>query len=232
MPAARTHRGTQKTKMRPRSENPKDEGPFAWQTREAAKIAGRHGPNHYAVYHALTHFQSAAGADQKRRFAASYEQLAEHIGASKNTVARCLPVLAKAGLVRIFSGANSSRRATRNAFCLLSISHPSQGHGTPSQGEHVKPLQGHDVKPSQGRKKRTENNYSAPPPAAAGVVEKEETEPACSRLRRGSGSKEHPDISHLSERDQQYIRHMWAQAEETDRIIAEQQAAANFEDFS
>jgi hypothetical protein len=218
--------------MKPRSENPKDEGPFAWQTREAAKIAGRYGPNHYAVYHALTHFQSAAAADQKRRFAASYEQLAEHIGASKNTVARCLPVLAKAGLVRIFSGANSSRRATRNAFCLLSISHPLQGHGTPSQGHDVKPSQGHDVKPSQGRKKRTENKFTAGPQAPACKLEKEETEPARSRLRRGSGSKEHPDISHLPERDQQYIRHMWAEAEKTDRIIAEQQAAENSEDFS
>jgi hypothetical protein len=176
--------------MKPRSENPRDEGPFAWQHREAAKIAGRYGPNHYAVYHALTHFQSAAGVDHKRRFSASYEELADHIGASKNTVARCLPVLAKAGLVRIFSGVNSSRRATRNAFCLLSICQPSQGHGHPSQGEHVKPSQGHDVKPSQGRLIEKENNYSAPPPAAAGVVEKEETEPARSRLRRSSGPKE------------------------------------------
>lgn len=175
--------------MKPRSENPKQEGPFAWQTREAAKIAGRFGPNHYAVYHALTHFQSAAGTDQKRRFAASYEQLANHIGASKNTVSRCLPELQKAGLIRIFSGANGALRATRNAFCLLSISHPSQGHGNPSQGQQVKPSQGHDVKPSQVCKKRTENNISAPPQAAAGDIENKEPEPACSRLRRGSGSK-------------------------------------------
>jgi DNA-binding Lrp family transcriptional regulator len=175
--------------MKPRSENPKQEGPFAWQTREAAKIAGQYGPNHYAVYHALTHFQSAAGTDQKRRFAASYEQLADHIGASKNTVSRCLPDLQKAGLIRIFSGANGALKATRNAFCLLSISHPSQGHGNPSQGEHVKPSQGHDVKPSQVCKKRTENKYNAGPQAPAVVLEKEETESACSRLGRGSGSK-------------------------------------------
>jgi len=175
--------------MKPRSENPKQEGPFAWQTREAAKIAGQFGPNHYAVYHALTHFQSAAGTDQKRRFAASYEQLAEHIGASKNTVSRCLPDLQEAGLIRIFSGANGALRATRNAFCLLSISHPSQGHGNPSQGEQVKPSQGHDVKPSQVCKKRTENNISAPPQAAAGDIENKKPEPACSPLRGGSGSK-------------------------------------------
>jgi len=174
--------------MKPRSENPRDEGPFSWQTREAAKIAGQYGPNHYAVYHALTHFQSAAGTDQKRRFAASYEQLANHIGASKNTVARCLPVLAKVGLVRIFSGSNGSRRATRNSFCLLSICQPSQGHGTPSQGEHVKPSQGHDVKPSQGRLIEKENSFSAPPQAAAGETEKEDGEgSARSRLGRSGG---------------------------------------------
>jgi len=218
--------------MKARSENPKDESPFAWQTREAAKIAGQYGPNHYAVYHALTHFQSAAGTDQKRRFAASYEQLASHIGASKNTVSRCLPDLAKAGLIRIFSGANGGLRATRNAFCLLSISHPSQGHGNPSQGEHVKPSQGHDVKPSQVCKKRTENRFTAGPQAPACKSEKEEAESACSRLGRGSGSrKQHPDISHLPERDQQLLRTVWAQAEETDQIIAEQRAAQNVEDF-
>lgn len=195
--------------MKPRSENPKDEGPFAWQARDAAVEAGKLGINAYAIYCALTHFQSAAGADQKRRFAASYEQLADHIGASKNTVARCLPVLAKVGLVRIFSGANGSRRATRNSFCLLSICQPSQGHGTPSQGVLVKPSQGHDVKPSQGRLREKENNYSAPPPAAAGVVEKEETEPACSRLRRSSGSKE-PQFD-----GPDYLREFYATFDET-----------------
>jgi hypothetical protein len=175
--------------MKPRSDNPRDEGPFAWQTREAAKIAGRLGTNHYAVYHALTHFQSAAGVDQKRRFSASYEQLADHMGGSKNTVARCLPALAMAGLIRIFSGANGSHRATRNAFCLLTVCQPSQGHGTPSQGEHVKPSQGHDVKPSQGRKKRTENSYTAPPQAAAGVTENKKEESTCSPLTGGSGPR-------------------------------------------
>jgi hypothetical protein len=46
------------------------------------------------------------------------------------------------------------------------------------------------VNAPQARFNKKENNYSAPPQAAAGVVEKEETEPACSRLRRSSGSKE------------------------------------------
>jgi len=212
--------------MNTRSENPKDEGPFAWQTRDAAKIAGQLGPNHYAVYHALTHFQSAAGADQKRRFAASYEQLASHIGASKNTVSRCLPDLAKAGLIRIFSGANGALRATRNAFCLLSISHPPQGHGNPSQGEQVKPPQGHDVKPSQVCKKRTENKYKAGPQAPAVVLEKEEEQPTCSPLRGGSGPRENPEIvhdfSHLPERTRNYMVMMRAIAAEADEAIAEQ----------
>lgn len=175
--------------MKPRSENPKQEGPFAWQTREAAKIAGRFGPNHYAVYHALTHFQSAAGTDQKRRFAASYEQLADHIGASRATVARCLPDLAKAGLVRIFTGSNGARRATRNAFCLLSISSLPERRGSLTQTLPVSIPQILDVSIPQILKKRTENNISAPPQAAAGDIEKEDPETACSRLRRGSVSK-------------------------------------------
>jgi len=214
--------------MKPRSENPRDEGPFAWQHREAAKIAGRYGPNHYAVYHALTHFQSAAGTDQKRRFAASYEQIASHIGASRATVARCLPDLAKAGLIRIFTGSNGAHRATRNTFCLLSISSLPQIRGSLTEILPVSIPQILPVSISERLKKRTKNNYSAPPQAAAGVVEKEETEPARSRLRRSSGSREpHPDISHLSNRDQQYIRAMWAQAEKTDSTIPEQ----SFEDF-
>jgi hypothetical protein len=82
------------------------------------------------------------------------------------------------------------------------------------------------VKPSQVCKKRTENNYAAPPQAAAGVVEKEEPEPACSPLTGGSGSKKQmPDISHLSEQQQNYLRAVWAQAEESDCIIAERRAA-------
>ena len=212
--------------MNTRSENPKDEGPYAWQTREAAKIAGQLGPNHYAVYHALTHFQSAAGTDQKRRFAASYEQLADHIGASKNTVSRCLPDLEKAGLIRLFSGANGGLRATRNAFCLLSISHPSQGHGHPSQGEHVNTSGGQHVKPSQVCKKRLDNKYNSGPKAPEVVLEKNEKQPACSPLRGGSGPRENPDIihdfSHLPERDRAYMVAMRAIAAEADAEIAEQ----------
>jgi DNA-binding Lrp family transcriptional regulator len=212
--------------MNPRSENPREEGPYAWQTREAAKIAGQLGPNHYAVYHALTHFQSAAGTDQKRRFAASYEQLADHIGASKNTVSRCLPDLEKAGLIRLFSGANGGLRATRNAFCLLSISHPSQGHGNPSQGEHVKPCGGQHVKPSQVCKKRLDNRFIAAPQGSAYKSEKNEKQPACSPLRGGSGPRENPDIihdfSHLPERERNYMVMMRAIAAEADAEIAEQ----------
>jgi hypothetical protein len=82
-----------------------------------------------------------------------------------------------------------------------------------------------------GRFREKENSYSAPPPAAAGVTEKEETEPACSRLRRSSGSKkQYPDISHLTEHQQAVTRAMWAQAEESDRIIAERKAAQLSED--
>ena len=65
--------------MTPRSENPREEGPWGWQARDAAAQAGQLGTNHYAVYCALTHFQSAAASDHKRRFAASYEQLAEYL---------------------------------------------------------------------------------------------------------------------------------------------------------
>jgi hypothetical protein len=200
--------------MNPRSENPKDEGPYAWQAREAAKIAGQLGPNHYAVYHALTHFQSAAGADQKKRFAASYEQLASHIGASKNTVSRCLPDLAKAGLIRIFSGANGGLRATRNAFCLLSISHPSQGHGHPSQGHDVKPSQGWHVKPSQVCKKRTENRFIAAHQGAAYKSENEKAQPTCSPLTGGSGPQKTEDVP-------EWILLRNAMYEESERIIAE-----------
>lgn len=176
--------------MKPRSENPKDEGPFAWQTREAAVEAGKLGINAYAIYCALTHFQSAATSEHKRRFSASYEQLANHVGCSQRTVCRALVELEKAGLIRIFSGANGAHRATRNAFFLASISNAPQAHGHASQARLVNASEAWHVNAPQARKKRTENSYSAPPQAAAGVTEKEETESACSRLGRGSDSKE------------------------------------------
>jgi DNA-binding Lrp family transcriptional regulator len=218
--------------MKPRSENPKDEGPFAWQTREAAVEAGKLGINAYAIYCALTHFQSAAATEHKRRFSASYEQLAEHVGCSRGTVKTALDALEKAGLIRKFSGSNGACRATRNAFFLTSISSPPRGRGSTPDERHVSTPHGRHVSTQFGRFREKENSYSAPPQAAAGVTEKEKTEPACSPLTGGSGSrKQHPDISHLSERDQQWLRTAWAQAEETDRIIAEQKKSQIAEDF-
>jgi len=174
--------------MKPRSETPKDEGPWAWQARDAASRAGQIGINAYAIYCALTHFQSAAGIDQTRRFPASYEQLAEHVGCAKNTVARCLPELQEAGLIRIFSGSNGAKRATRNAFFLASICQPSQGHGRPSQGEHVKPSQGHDVKPSQGRNKEKEQLDRA---ASSGSGSNKEKGEESTRSPLGGGGGHH-----------------------------------------
>ena len=175
--------------MKPRSENPKEEGPFAWQTREAAVEAGKLGINAYAIYCALTHFQSAAATEHKRRFSASYQQLAKHVGCSQRTVCRALIDLEKAGLIRIFSGANGGYRATRNAFFLASISHAPQAHGHAPQARHVNASQAWHVNAPQARFREKENNISAPPQAAAGDIENKESEPARPPLRGGSGSK-------------------------------------------
>jgi hypothetical protein len=218
--------------MKPRSENPKDEGPFAWQTREAAVEAGKLGINAYAIACALTHGQSAASTAHQRRFSASDEQIAELVGCSRGTVRIAIEALVKAALVRRFSGSNGARRATRNAFFLASISRSPQDLGRSPQDLHVRSPRDRDVRSPQDLFNKKENSYSAPPQAAAGVTEKEETESACSRLGRGSDSKkQHPDISHLPEERQKFLRTVWAQAEETDRIIAEQKAAQIAEDF-
>jgi hypothetical protein len=190
MRAAGEARRTQKTKMKPRSENPREEGPFAWQSREAAIEAGKLGINAYAIYCALTHFQSAAGADQKRRFAASYEQLANHVGCSRGTVKAALDALEKAGLIRKFSGSNGSLRATRNAFFLASISSPPDGRGSTQFGRDVSTPDGRDVSTQFGRKKRTENSFSAPPQAAAGETENKGEESTRSPLGGGGGPRE------------------------------------------
>ena len=176
--------------MKPRSETPKDEGPWAWQAREAAARAGQIGINAYAIYCALSHFQSAASTDHKRRFAASYEQLAEHVGCSQRTVCRCLLDLEKAGLVHVFSGANGAKRATRNAFFLTSISHAPQAHGNAPQARHVNASQACDVNAPQARlNKNKEQLLRAAPSGSGSSKEQEPTEPACPPLRGGSGSK-------------------------------------------
>jgi biotin operon repressor len=191
--------------MTPRSENPKEEGPFAWQARDACVQAGKLGVNAYAVYCALTHFQSAAASDHKRRFSASYEQLAEHVGCSRGTVKTALDALEKAGLIRKFSGSNGGHRATRNAFFLTSISSTQFGRGSSPDERHVSTngelgsTRGErHVSTQFGRfnkkeNKYRENSFSAPPQAAAGETEKEKRESARSPLRGSSGSKEPKD---------------------------------------
>jgi DNA-binding Lrp family transcriptional regulator len=222
--------------MNPRSENPKDEGPYAWQTREAAVKAGKLGINAYAIYCALTHFQSAAATEHKRRFSASYEQLAEHVGCSQRTVCRALVELEKAGLVRIFSGANGGLRATRNAFFLTSISHAPQAHGNAPQARLVNASQSGLVNAPQARFRDKENRFIAAPQGSAYKSEKEKSEPTCSPLTGGSGPRENREIihdfSHLPERDRAYMVAMRAIAAEADEAIAEQRRQAEAENFS
>ena len=162
--------------MTPRSETPKDEGPWAWQCRGAATEAGKLGINAFAVYCALTHFQSAASIEHKRRFSASYEQIAKLVGCSRGTVRIAIEALVKADLVRRFSGSNGGRRATRNAFFLASISRSPQDLGRSPQDLHVRSPRDRDVRSPQDlfnkkENKYRENSFSAPPQAAAGETE-------------------------------------------------------------
>lgn len=196
--------------MTPRSETPKDEGPWAWQCRGAAVEAGKLGINAFAIYCALTHFQSAASTEHKRRFSASYEQIAKLVGCSRGTVRIAIEALVKAELVRRFSGSNGARRATRNAFFLASISRSPQDHGRSQYDLDVR--SGHDLgrsphdrdvrSPHDRFNKNKElmnrkNNYAAPPEAGAGVVEKDEEEgSARSRLGRSGGPSKNDDSRH------------------------------------
>jgi hypothetical protein len=175
--------------MKPRSQRPQDEGPFGWQARNMAALAGQIGIQQHSVYCALSHFESAAAQDHKKRFAVSYEQLAQHLNCSTKTIQRCLGDLQKAKLIFTFSGANGSRRATRNCFFLVAINKDSQSYGKDLQSQHTKDSQSYRAKDSQSFFNKKENNISAPPQAAAGDIEKEEHEPACPPLRGGSGSK-------------------------------------------
>lgn len=191
--------------MTPRSDTPKDEGPWAWQCREAAVEAGKLGINAFAVYCALTHFQSAASTEHKRRFSASYEQIAELVGCSRGTVRIAIEMLAKANLVRRFSGSNGARRATRNAFFLASISRSPQDLGRSPDDLRVRSPQDRDVRSPQDLFNKKENNYAAPPKAAAGVVEKEDKE-GSARLRLGrSGGPPKNESYHLRDLTQDEI---------------------------
>lgn len=185
--------------MKPRSQRPQDEGPFGWQSRAMAARAGQLGIQQHSVYCALSHFESAAAHDHKRRFAASYGQLAEHLNCSTKTIQRCLAELQKAELIFVFSGANGSRKNMRNCFFLVSFYRDSQSQRWDSQSLLPKDCESQPPKDYKSHLNKKENNYTAPPQAAAGVVEKEETETACTRLRRGSVSKnEEAEITDLA----------------------------------
>jgi len=222
--------------MNPRSENPKDEGPYAWQTRDACVQAGKLGINAYAIYCALTHFQSAAATEHKRRFSASYEQLAEHVGCSRGTIKTALDALEKAGLIHKFSGSNGRYRATRNAFFLTTISSPPHGRGSPPHELHVSTRGERHVSTPHGRFREKENRFIAAPQGSAYKSEKEEKQPTRQPLGAGSGQRENPEIihdfSHLPERDRAYMVAMRAIAAEADEAIAEQRRQAEAENFS
>lgn len=175
--------------MKPRSETPKDEGPWAWQARDAAARAGQIGINAYAIYCALTHFQSAAGLDQKRRFPASYEQVAEHVGCSRGTVAEALSDLQEAGLIRKFSGSNGAKRATRNAFFLTSISSTPHGRGSTPHERHVSTRGERHVSTPNGRNKEKEQLDRAAP-SGSGSNKEEREESTRPPLGGGGGPRE------------------------------------------
>ena len=175
--------------MKPRSETPKDEGPWAWQSRDAAARAGQIGINAYAVYCALTHFQSAAGVDQKRRFSASYEQLADHVGCCRGTVKMALDALEKAGLIRKFSGSNGGHRATRNAFFLTSISSTPHGRGSTPHERHVSTRgERHVSTPHERNKEKEQLDRAASSGSGSNKEGKEES--TRSPLTGGGGPRE------------------------------------------
>jgi biotin operon repressor len=179
--------------MTPRSENPREEGPWGWQARDAAAQAGQLGTNHYAVYCALTHFQSAAATDHKRRFAASYDQLAEYLQCSTKTVQRCLADLQKAGLVRIFSGANGSRRNIRNAFFLASISRDCESQRRDCESTLPKDCESLPPKDCESYLNKNKEQLDRAAASGSGSNKERRREPARPPLRGGSGPKEPSD---------------------------------------
>lgn len=206
--------------MNPRSENPKEEGPYAWQARDAALLAGKLGINAYAVYHALTHFQSMAASEHKRRFAASYDQLAEYLQCSTKTVQRCLADLKKAGLVRIFSGANGSNRNTRNAFFLTSVNRDYKSRRRDYKSTSPKDCESTSPKDYKSHLNKKENSYSAP--EALGVTENGEKQPTRQPLGAGSGPQRTQTDQPASTEDvPAWILMRNAMFEESERLIAE-----------
>ncbi len=179
--------------MTPRSENPREEGPWGWQARDAAAQAGQLGTNHYAVYCALTHFQSAAATDHKRRFAASYDQLAEYLQCSTKTVQRCLADLQKAGLLRIFSGANGSRRNIRNAFFLASISRDCESQRRDCESTLPKDCESLPPKDCESYLNKNKEQLDRAASSGSGSNKERRREPARPPLRGGSGPKETTD---------------------------------------
>lgn len=175
--------------MKPRSETPREEGPWNWQARDAVTEAGKLGINAYAVYCGLTHFHGLAALESKRRFSASYEQLAEHIGCSRGTVRVALDALEKAGLIRRFSGSNGGKQATRNSFFLSSIGRSQYDRGRSPHDRHVRSPHDLPVRSPRDRYKEKEQLYRAAP-SGSGYNKEREPKPACPPLGGGSELKE------------------------------------------
>jgi hypothetical protein len=176
--------------MKPRSQTPRDEGPFLWVARDAAEAAGQLGITAFAVYCALAYFESQADSRHKQRFAASLQQVATLLAAHPNTIKSALKALKEAGLVKVFTGRNQERQVRRNSFFLVSLGWTFNGHQWTFNGQRMKTSDVQRMRTLNVHIKEKEQLGGGP---QARTPNRESGEgSACSPLRGGSALKEPP----------------------------------------
>jgi len=181
-------------------------GHWIWIDHDAHRAAAKLGCVPLAVYSALCLLESETrGAEQKARFKATLNEIAEASGCSLATVKRMIPVLEEAGLVAVKNGTGLSQKTNR--YTLLMGSHRA------SREAHTEPLEGLTQSPYRAHSEptltiqRTESNSSGPRQGGPLAITAETENAADSAPPLGEGAEAAPETEEERKNREFWERH-------------------------